>query len=146
MATKYFDGDRVLAVLQRLERSCLDMSPALRAIGEDLVESTKQRFVAGAGPDGTPWPDNSAVTIERKGRNQPLVDEGSLMASIHYQLVGRDTLEIGTPMEYAAMQQFGGTKEEFPWLWGDIPQRPFLGFSSKDEAGILATLEDYLLS
>ncbi len=28
-------------------------------------------------------------------------------------------------MVYAAMQNFGGTKAEFPNLWGDIPARPF---------------------
>lgn len=29
-------------------------------------------------------------------------------------------------MKYAAIQQFGGTKAQFPHLWGDIPARPFL--------------------
>lgn len=146
MATIHFDGERVLAALRRLEKACADQSPALLAIGEYLVESTKQRFVSGIGPDGTPWPENSPVTIERKGRNQPLIGEGTLMESIHYQLVGGNTLEIGSSMEYAAMQHFGGTKEEFPWLWGDIPERPFLGISEEDEAEILATNEDQLLS
>jgi phage gpG-like protein len=28
-------------------------------------------------------------------------------------------------MPYAAMQNFGGTKAEFPHLWGDIPARAF---------------------
>jgi len=53
---------------------------------------------------------------------------------------------IGSPMEYAAMQQFGGTKAEFPNLWGDIPARPFLGISSQDENEILTILRNYLES
>ena len=47
-------------------------------------------------------------------------------------------------MEYAAMQQFGGIKSEFPHLWGDIPARPFLGVSESDAEEILAIVHDYL--
>jgi phage gpG-like protein len=47
-------------------------------------------------------------------------------------------------MVYAAMQQFGGTKAEFPHLWGDIPERPFLGVSD-DEKEILEIISDYLI-
>lgn len=146
MATIHFDGERVLAALRRLEKACADQSPALLEIGEYLVESTKQRFVSGIGPDGTPWPENSPVTIERKGRNQPLVGGGTLNQQIEKELVGSNILEIGSSMQYAAMQHFGGTKDEFPWLWGNIPERPFLGISEDDEAEILATIEDQLLS
>lgn len=121
-----------------------DLSPALRIIGEKLVESTQQRFESGTGPDGQKWEENSPVTVDRKGRNFPLVDEGTLMESISYALISNDALEVGSSMEYAAMQQFGGTKSEFPWLWGDIPARPFLGISSDDESKILDILRDHL--
>jgi len=47
-------------------------------------------------------------------------------------------------MEYAAMMQFGGTKSEFPNLWGDIPARPFLGISEDDKTDILTILERHL--
>ncbi len=63
---------------------------------------------------------------------------------INATLIGDDTLEIGSSMNYAAMQQFGGNKSEFPFLWGDIPARPFLGISDEDEANILATIEEFL--
>jgi len=49
-----------------------------------------------------------------------LVNEGRLSQSFHYN-ASSDLLEIGSNMEYAAMQQFGGTKEEFPHLWGAFP-------------------------
>ncbi len=51
---------------------------------------------------------------------------------------------LGSPMEYAAMQQFSGKKSEFPHLWGDIPARPFLGISKEDRQAILDIVEAYL--
>ena len=38
----------------------------------------------------------------------------------------QNSVTVGNSAEYAAMQQFGGTKASFPHLWGDIPVRPFL--------------------
>lgn len=75
----------------------------------------------------------------------PLTGEtGALGTTITYQLLGNDAVEIGSPMEYAAMMQFGGTVDEFPHLWGDIPERPFLGISEEDKAEILNILRDSL--
>ena len=140
-----FNDRDVLTALQNLQRAAGDLRPALAEIGEVLTESTKQRFVAQTGPDGQHWPANSPVTIERKGRDQPLIGEtGSLMDAIHYNLIGNDALEIGSPMVYAAMQQFGGTKAEFPHLWGDIPARPFLGVSEDDKDEILSIINRHL--
>lgn len=139
------DDQAVLAAFKRLIDSGKNPAPLLALIGEDLVESTKERFVTKIGPDGKAWEDNAASTIERKGRNDPLVGEtGSLNSQIFYNLVGNDELEIGSTMIYAAMQQFGGTKAEFPHLRGDIPDRPFLGFSTEDDENILQSVEDYL--
>lgn len=137
------DDKKIVEHLQKLERLTSDLSPALKEIGEVLVESTKQRFADGSGPDGNPWEQNSEVTVERKGRNQALIDQGSLSEQISYAVSGNQ-LEIVSAMEYAAMQQFGGTKSEFPHLWGDIPARPFLGISDSDADEILAIVNDYL--
>ncbi len=76
---------------------------------------------------------------------RPLIDEGTLMQQIEGNIIG-NTLEFGSSMEYAAMQQFGGTKNEFPFLWGDIPARPFLGISNDDEKAILSIIEEHILS
>lgn len=138
------DDAAIKKALSNLQQAAGNLRPALKAIGEDLKESTQQRFVSKTGPDGQQWDDNSDVTIERKGRNAPLVGEGSLAEQISAALIGDDTLEIGSSMQYAAMQQFGGKKSEFPFLWGDIPARPFLGISSEDEAKILSTIEEFL--
>ena len=160
------DDAQVLAALQRLRARTDNLAPVLKAIGEDLVESTKQRFGSSTAPDGTPWAPNSQVTISRylglsrgnfkkdaslskKGEarqssKKPLTGEtGALAGQIHYQVTG-NVLEVGSSMEYAAMQQFGGKKADFPNLWGDIPARPFLGLSAGDIAGIEQTVLDYL--
>lgn len=82
--------------------------------------------------------------IDAMMRKRPLAGEtGALATQIHYQVIG-NTLEIGSSMEYAAMQQFGGRRAEFPNLWGDIPARPFLGLSAADKNGIDQTIADYL--
>lgn len=140
-----FDNREVLEALQTLQKASSDLSPALLEIGEVLTESTKQRFADTQGPDGKAWSRNKTTTIAHKGRDQPLSGEtGSLMDTINYQLEGNDTVVIGSPMEYAAMQQFGGKKSEFPHLWGDIPARAFLGVSDEDEKQILQIINDHL--
>jgi phage virion morphogenesis protein len=141
----HVDNQAVLAALQNLLNTTGNLRPTLLEIGETLTESTKQRFGSKTGPDGQAWAGNSEITIERKGRDQPLTGEtGKLMDEIHYNLIGPDTLILGSPMEYAAMQQFGGSKDEFAQLWGDIPARPFLGISDADQDAILAIIEDQL--
>lgn len=141
-----YDDREVTRMLQRLIDSGNNPRPALLEIGEELVDSTKGRFESQSGPDGTPWARNSESTIKRKGRDQPLTDGGTLMSQINYQLTGNDTLDVGSPTIYAAMQQFGGTKAEFPHLWDDIPAREFIGISSADEEKIIDIFNDYLLN
>ena len=143
MISVVFYDKEIMQALQQLERAAGDISPALKEIGKVLVESTKQRFASGEGPDGQAWAENSPVTIDRKGRNKPLIDEGTLAEQLSYAVTGNQ-LEVGSSMEYAAMQQFGGTKSEFPNLWGDIPSRPFLGVSESDAEEILAIVHDHL--
>jgi phage virion morphogenesis protein len=140
------DDRALLDALNNLQQASSNLRPALKAIGQTLKKSTQQRFSTLTGPDGERWAGNKDSTIERKGRNQPLTDGGILGDTIDYQLFGNDSVGIGSPIEdYAAMQQFGGTKEEFTNLWGDIPARPFLGVSDDDEDEILSIIQDHLL-
>lgn len=141
------DDHEILAALRQLQQSMGNMSPALRKIGESLKESTQLRFSSKTGPDGQAWLGNADSTIEHKGRDFPLTDGGTLGNTIDYQLLGSDGVLIGSPMDdYAAMMQFGGTKDEFPNLWGDIPGRPFLGISEQDKSDILAIIQRHLIS
>lgn len=144
MADIYFDDDSILKALQNLQRAAGDLRPALAVIGEAMTESSKQRFGTRTGPDGVPWLGNRPATVERKGRDWPLTDHGALGEQITWQLLGDHAVEIGSSMEYAAMQQFGGSKAEFPWLWGDIPARPFLGLSAADETNVMAIIDQHL--
>jgi len=139
------DDDDILAALRRLQNHCDNLRPALLAIGEDLKESTHKRFETTTDPDGHAWLLNTEATLlSGKEGDQPLYDLGTLGNTIGYQLLGNDGVQIGSPMEYAAMMQFGGTKSEFPNLWGDVPARNFLGFSNEDKTDILTTLEGFL--
>lgn len=59
----------VLARLAEISRQVSDLSPAMRAIGEALSESTKQRFQTSTGPDGQAWQRLAAATVlERLAR------------------------------------------------------------------------------
>ena len=138
----------VRAALGRIREAGSDMSPILRAIGEDVMERTKERFTTATGPSGTPWAGNSQVTLaryieSRGGKNfnkegrlnkrgatlvaskKPLQGLTGDLARQFHILVTQDSVTVSNSMIYAAMQQFGGKKSEFPKLWGDIPPRPF---------------------
>lgn len=167
------DDREVLAVLAKLAKRAGDLSPALREIGEDLVDSTQRRFATGTGPDGQRWAPNSQTTFlrylgskdrpggvfsKRDGKlrkkgvgaalgKKPLVDSGTLASTINYQVVdGGRTLLVGSPQKYAAVQQFGAKKGSLGKgaPWGDIPARPFLGISAADRASIVDIVSGYL--
>jgi phage virion morphogenesis protein len=167
MITIQVNDRQVLDLLTELSRKTSNLQPAMKEIGEDIVASTKRRFATATGPDGTPWQANSSVTIDRylglfsgshkkdgslskrgaarSSAKKPLTGETrALQTTINYQLVGSTGVSIGSPMVYAAMQQFGGTKAQFPHLWGDIPARPFLGMSDADKSNILVIIGSYL--
>ena len=156
------------AGLAALRKALADPTPAMREIGEVLTASTKQRFVAQAAPDGTPWAPNSQITIERyadrgskgtytkKGKlsakgirrvmgKKILTDHGYLADTIAPQLqAGGKAVAVGSNRVYAAMHQYGGTRADWPHLWGDIPARPFLGLSDADRTRIREIWTDHL--
>lgn len=165
-ATLYIDDSEVIDGLNDLLQILRGPQPILTEIGEYLVGSTKQRFADGVGPDGVRWVMNSQATIEahlgryrrttrKDGRinargaavvqsKRPLIGESRSLSTQIYYNVSSDELRVGSPMQYAAMQQFGGKKSEFGHLWGDIPARPFLGISDSDEREIGDIVSRYL--
>lgn len=138
------DKGEVTAALRRLAASAANPRPALLAIGEELTKSTKLRFQTSTAPDGKKWAPNKPSTLARKKGDKPLIGKTHLLAQQISPHVGLDYLIVGSPMKYAAMQQFGGKKSQFPNLWGDIPARPFLGISDADEKMIVGEIGDYL--
>ena len=137
--------EAVIANLQGIEQRAGNIRPALLGIGEILTEGAKQRFASATDPDGQPWVKNRDVTLAHKNGTLPLTNEGNLADSIHYQMIGDNSVEVGSDKVQAAMMQFGGTKAEFPNLWGDIPARPYLGFSEAENVEIMDLLGNYLL-
>ena len=170
------DDRDVRAALEALTHAGSDLRPALEQIGEYLIMSIRDRFQASVAPDGTPWAPNTQATYlqflgrfkgsytkrgklskaggQRAAGKKPLIGEtGSLSSQISWQMDGNNGVQIGSPMQYAAAQQFGmprgyaGTdRRGRPLPWGDIPARPFLGVSDQDADGILDILEEHLLS
>lgn len=166
------NNSAVTALLETLQQRTSNMSPVLMAIGEDIMERTKQRFSTATAPDGTPWAANSQTTLMRylakrggftkktgkisaKGQKlaigkKPLMGESGDLARQFVASADEHGVTVGSTMIYAAMQQFGGKKSQFPKLWGDIPARPFLPVMAngdlypQEEAQILDMLQDYL--
>ncbi len=152
MITIEFDSQPVLDALRTLFERVESPKPALIEIGEYMANSTKQRFRDGKAPDGTAWAPNSPATVEiynglfaSAGSKRPLIGETRRLSNeIAWQLPRDTAVEIGSAEPEANMQQFGGTKAQWPHLWGDIPARPFLGISPADEENILAIVGRYL--
>lgn len=161
------DDREVLAALDQLLTKTAHLKPLMQDIGEFLSETTKRRFDTSTAPDGSRWAPNSEVTIlkylgvykgsytkagnlskkgaQRLGGKRPLIGETrSLMSRINYR-AENDSVVIGSPMIYAAVQQFGAKRREFGRApWGDIPARPFLGISVDDRSSILDLISEYL--
>ncbi|MCU0826648.1 MAG: phage virion morphogenesis protein [Tabrizicola sp.] len=143
--------DEITPALERVWAALENPLPLMQHLGEYFVKSTIDRFPSGRAPDGSVWAPKSPVTIAAQGGRRtnrldtrPLFGpSGALSSTINYEAFP-DRVEWGSPMVYAAMQQFGGSKSAFPHLWGDIPARPFLGVSAEDEVQVLDIIGDYL--
>lgn len=161
------------AALAQLQGRIEHPAPFYAAVGEDAVERIKQRFATAIGPDGARWVANSQVTImnylRRKGafsrKTGQILAKGQVLAASKRPLQGvsgdlarqvfsqssdQDT-QFGSTMIYAAIQHFGGSKSQFPQLWGDIPGRQFMPITPAGDLYpaeadlILDQLRDYLL-
>jgi phage gpG-like protein len=164
---------RLRDALAALQAGIENMGPVLRPLGEDITERAKARFGTATAPDGAPWAPNKPSTLERyvagfsanffkkKGgltkagaaklaNKRPLAGHsGDLARQITYRVEGNALVVQATP-KYAAMQQFGGTKAQFPNLWGDIPARPFLPVMKDgtlyptEQQQMVSAIEDYI--
>lgn len=159
----------VAPVIARLDQLLRALGPGglqapLAEIGEDLVESTKQRFDTSTAPDGSRWAPNSMATImgllegssgnfrkdgriSKKGatrvaNKKPLVASGDLQKYIRYAVAG-DSLFVGTN-RFAGQWDGGAAVHQFGSKDGSIPARPFLGADDQDIAGMLEVLGRYL--
>ena len=166
------EDQTVSAVLSRLLTGLQNPRPAMMAIGEDVTAISKQSFDRSASPDGDPWKPNSEVTLlhylgksggnyrqdgrlsgkgtQRAMGKKPLIGDSRDLSRQFGYLAEAYSVMIYSTMPYAAMQQFGGTKAEFPHLWGDIPARQFMPLDDSGElspAGqktVLDAVNEYL--
>lgn len=133
------DG-QVLAAINRLIDLGARPEPALKEIGEALLQSTERRFRSQAAPDGQPWAPLSPAYARRKARKGRgdllLVYNGYLASTLRYQVSG-DELMVGSDRQYAAVHQFGNPDQ-------NIPARPFIGLSADDRTDILEILNEHL--
>ncbi|SDJ23909.1 phage virion morphogenesis (putative tail completion) protein [Vreelandella titanicae] len=144
MGTINVSSEAVERAIQDLLNKGEDLTAPMKSIGEEMINSTQQRFRDKEAPDGTPWADNSPVTEARKGHGRVLEGESNELAKQFSYSANSDSVEWGSLMIYGPMMYWGGTKAEFPHLWGDIPGREFVGLSDDDEDEVLAILADHL--
>lgn len=143
------DDRQLMDALERLMRYSARPEAAMKDAGEYMQRVVDDRFVAAQGPDGQGWEANTPVTLLRKKNPRILHEAPLLRGSIHYRASASE-MRQGTNLAYAAAQQFGmvqgyagKTRRGGPIPWGNIPARPFLGFSDEDTAEVLYILEDH---
>jgi len=151
------DDSQFREPLQRLGDGIGDLFPVLDDIGQAIEASTVQRFEIGAGPDGNPWPESLRAKLFG---GKTLVDKGRLVDSISHQVAAdRQSVEIGTNDERAAIHQFGGeikpvNARKLHFFLADgtevcasqvmMPARPFIGLDLDDIDEIQATILRWL--
>jgi phage virion morphogenesis protein len=164
-----YDDAEVQERLRKLDEAAGDLTPAMKNIGEYLVQSTEDNFDRQTDPDGRPWQDVKPATRARKKHPKILTESHHLRGSINYR-AGQTSVAVGTNVPYAAAHQFGFTgqvsipahtrliKTAFgqplrhpvwariePYtLHQDLPARPFLGIGDDDETEIVGIVEDHM--
>lgn len=143
------------ALLDRLGAAAGDQTRGWDMVGAALVSNVQERFEAGRGPGGAPWPPSLRAKIEG---GKTLIDSNRLASSVTHRPAARGA-EVGTNVIYAAIHQFGGTiraqsaeRLAFALPGGGfarprevtIPARPFLGIDDEQEGIVRGELEAWL--
>lgn len=142
----------VLGAFARLIALGENPRATLAIIGDNMAQETRLRFRDGHGPTGAAWAALSPVTIARRRGGgvgaKPLQNTGQMRDSITFA-VGANYVEVGTNVIQARVQQMGAAKGAFgrtsrgaPIPWGNIPARPFLGFSAVDRSMALEVFRE----
>lgn len=141
------------------------------AIGNEAESQTRRRIAEEkSSPSGVPWPAwSSGYAASRHGGQSRLQSDGHLLDRITHNVLGPDSVEVGSNMVYAAIHNFGGqvavtakSRRFFWWKFfqtGDafwrnlaltkkshlqIPQRQFLGLSAENEDDLVGIVEDFM--
>ena len=87
-----------------------DLTPVMRAIGEEILAGAQEAFISQTAPSGVPW-EKSWRAVLKSG--QTLRDRGILMNSLNVQEVTPNSVSVGTNVIYSAVHQFGAKQGEF---------------------------------
>lgn len=124
-------------------------------VATELYNQTVKNFESNGRPS---WAGLSPVTKARRaalgyGSDNILRVRGKLFDAIT-PFSGNDFAGVGVNriIPYAAMQQFGGKKSQFPKLWGDVPARPYIpidkngNLQPEAEDAVIGVVTHYLRS
>lgn len=132
----------LLQVLRRLARIGREPGAFLRPIGQQLINSTRERARREVSPEFTPWPELEPAYAAQKRGGHMLRESGNLLGTLTREVEG-NTLRVGTNRIYGAIHQFGG--QAGPGRKVSIPARPWLGLSRDDITMIREEFEDFAL-
>lgn len=150
-----YNIDTLDPLLLALLEATGDLTGFMQDAGELLVASAQDRVLQGVQPDGSPFAPRSETTLKRYAKlglsfGAPLNVSGDLRNHLFYK-AERDSVEYGSNAIQAAVMQFGAEQGEFGSTssgssipWGNIPARPFIGFSEEDETNLALELEEWL--
>lgn len=152
--------DLLQAELRRL--STLQLEKPGKVIAEQMVTSTKKRFIDQHDPEGKPWTPLSPVTVARRLGGQKayrkngqlrkaaakrlasmkiLIVTAHMMNSIQWRVRGGE-IAWGTNEPQARVQNNGGLAGR--GLQVNIPARPFMGINKADQEYIEKTVFRFL--
>jgi len=148
------DTKEINDLTRRIARKGADASPAMKEIAAIMFSAVQENFEQEGRPK---WPELKPSTIKRReklgtwpGHILRSGRQGGLASSITPSHDARSAT-VGTNKKYAATHQFGASKGAFgktargtPIPWGNIPPRPFLKLTDKDEADIIEQLKKFL--
>lgn len=160
-----YDDREVRRALDAMEARSIDQTPVWLAMKEQLYRSKEQTFRAEGRPER--WPPLAWATLQQRvagplRRHKVFTQRGALttraqrVLSAHQILVrsgtlknkitqrsGRDFVEQGVKLVYAAIHQFGGMAGRGRKV--KIPARPYLVVQDEDLAYCVRRIGDHLV-
>ncbi len=133
----------VRRLFAKLERRTGNVRPALKSIGEYMLRRTDDRFKAERDPWGNRWKPLSPSTLKKKKNSKILTESHMLKDTMNFD-ARKNSVEIGNPQDYGAIQQLGGKTGRGHKVV--IPARPYLGINNADEREFEHILSEYLMS
>jgi phage gpG-like protein len=149
--------EEVRTLLGRLQTRMDDLTPALKDVGEVILESIQRNIREGRSPEGKAWRPSIRAAVEG---GVTLRDTSAHLYNRLHVVAESDRVAVSADWEFAHVHQFGAVirpKEakalRFQLANGQwvttkkvvIPPRPFMGVRDEDWGEIHDTLMEHLL-